>query len=375
MQLSFYCRKSKADRNGLSPIELSIIINGKRVFIQLPRKEYPEAFKKQYSSKRTNDLREYLDEVRNKFNQIQTQMMHYNVPLTTDTLKEWYKTGGVQSYTVKSLWDEYLSMIIKRVGKSLTKGSYERYVNASNIFYRYIPQNTELSTLTPAMMQKLLIELQSIYEDSTVAGLMTKFKTVIMYARDNGKIQINPFNNVKYVKTQKEIEYLDEGEIHRLKTKSIEIERLSKIRDIAVFQLSSGLSYIDTLNLRKEDIHFTEDGTCYIYKARHKTNILYTSVVLPDGVEVLKKYNYELPVISNQRMNAYLKEIQVLCGIRKNLHCHLFRKTYATLLLNKGVRLETVSKLLGHTNTLTTQSAYGKLLKQTVIDEVKKVAF
>ena len=85
------------------------------------------------------------------------------------------------------------------------------------------------------------------------------------------------------------------------------------------------------------------------------------------------KKEFEDLVITNQKMNNYLKELQTLCDIHKTLHCHLFRKTYGTLLLNKGIRLETVSKCLGHANTKITQQAYAKLLSQTVIDEVKKI--
>ena len=93
----------------------------------------------------------------------------------------------------------------------------------------------------------------------------------------------------------------------------------------------------------------------------------------PEGVEILSKYQGQLPKMSNQRLNAYLKELQTITGISKTLHTHLFRKTYGTRLLNRHVRLETVSKCLGHSNTQITQQAYAKLLKETIIKEVSKV--
>jgi integrase len=133
------------------------------------------------------------------------------------------------------------------------------------------------------------------------------------------------------------------------------------------------MAYADTQRLTPDDICFNEDGTCYIYKSRQKTGVKYTAVVFPEGVEVLKKYDNRLPSISNQKGNAYLKEIQTICGLTKTLHFHLFRKTYATRLLNRGVRLEVVSKCLGHSSTQITQSTYGQLLKKTIIEEVSKV--
>lgn len=372
--LSFYCRSSKASKkNGLAPIELSLIINGERVFINLPRKEYPATFKKAVSSKRTNPIKEYLEEVRNKFNDVQLDMMHNNIPLSADSLKEYYRTGGVKTYKVKDLFDEYYKLLEKRVDVNLSYSAYRKYKDARNCFYKHVSPDTELSAITPSIIENFKADIDKEYKPSSVNGIMTKIKTVFMYGKDNGKLTINPFSTVKYSKIDNGIEYLDEDEIGRLKSKPIENNRLAKVRDIAVFMLSSGLSYADTAQLEKDDIKFTDDGTCYIYKKRQKTGTEFTSVVLSDGVEVLRKYNLILPVITNQKMNNYLKELQTLCDIHKTLHCHLFRKTYGTLLLNKGIRLETVSKCLGHANTKITQQAYAKLLSQTVIDEVKKI--
>ncbi len=371
--LQFYCRKCKVTKNGLSPIEASIIINGKRVFINLPRKEAPEEFKRLTTSKKGNDLKDYLYEVRVKFNEVQTDMMRNNIPLTAPSLKEYFKTGGVKPYTLEDVWTDYLQIQEKRIGKTITQMSYKKYISARNTMYSYVNKDTELTAITPAIIQSLLASLQSKYKEGTVCGIMTKIKTVLMFGKDNGKMLINPFQGLKYGKGKQDIEYLTEEEISALKRKEIGIERLDKIRDLAVFQISSGMAYIDTQNLNPEDIHFDESGTCFIYKGRKKTGVEYTAVVFPEGVDVLKKYNYKLPSISNQRYNGYLKEIQTICGISKNLHTHLFRKTYGTRLLNRGVRLETVSKCLGHSSTQITQAAYSKLLKSTIIKEVSSV--
>lgn len=132
------------------------------------------------------------------------------------------------------------------------------------------------------------------------------------------------------------------------------------------------MAYADTQLLTPEDIQ-EENGTYFINKSRKKTGVTYTSVLFPEGVEILRKYDFQLPKITNQKMNAYLKEIQTITGIKKTLHTHIFRKTYGTRLLNRGVRLETVSKCLGHSSTQITQQAYAKLLKTTIIKEVTSV--
>ena len=133
--INFYCRPCKANKNGLAPIELSIIINGKRTFIQLPRKEYPATFKKQSQSKRSNPIREYMDLIRNQFNSIQLDMLKYNIPLTAEALKEYFRAGGVKSYTIKDLFDEYMNLLEKRVDVNLSYKAFCKYKDAARCFF------------------------------------------------------------------------------------------------------------------------------------------------------------------------------------------------------------------------------------------------
>lgn len=371
----YYCRASKADRKGDSPVELSIIINGKRCFIQLPIKCKSSEFNKLLTSRKSNTIKEYCEETKSKLGEIQLDMLKHNIPFTAQNLREYFKIGGIpeKTYTLSKLYDEYLTMIKPRIGKDLELPSYNRYVKSKEYLLDYLKKDILLTDITPSVISGFLIYLKGKYQESTIFSIMTRVKTVVKYSIDNGLITVNPFVNIKYKKGQKEIEYLTEEEIKLLKEKDIDIDRLSKVRDIALFQIASGLSYIDTVNLKKEDIKFDDEGVCYIVKSRHKTNVEFTSIIFPEGVEVLKKYDYNLPTISNQKGNAYLKEIQTICGINKSLHFHLFRKTYGTRLINKGVRLETVSRCLGHSNTQVTQQVYSKLLKTTIIDEVKAI--
>lgn len=95
-----------------------------------------------------------------------------------------------------------------------------------------------------------------------------------------------------------------------------------------------------------------------------------SAVILEQGVEILKKYHFKLPIIGNHKMNVYLKAIRDLCGIDKPIFSHVARHTYATRCLNRGIRLEVVAKLLGHSTTRITQH-YAKLLKDNILNEVK----
>ena len=276
--VAFYCRPCKANKQGLAPVELSIIINGSRTFINLPRKEDPKEFKRALSSKKDNDTKRYLHEIRTKLNEIQTEMMRNNIPLTSASLKQYFRSGGVKSYLLSDLWDDYLKLQAKRVGITITDMGYRKYISARNTMYRYVDKGTEVKAITPATIQAILVGIQSSYKSSTTFSIMTKIKSVIIFARDNGKLDTNPFQGIRYSRGQTEIEYLTEDEIRSLMTKEIGIERLEKVRDLAIFQLSSGMAYADTQLLTPDDIQ-ENNGAYYISKSRKKTGVSYTSVL------------------------------------------------------------------------------------------------
>lgn len=370
-----YCRASKANKNGESPIELSIIINGKRCFIQLPIRCKATEFKKLLASRKPNPIKDYVFEVHNKLTEIQVDMMKNNIPFTAENLRMYYQNGGVSQnlYTVSKLFDEYIKLIKGRVGVDLTEASFNRYVRAKGYFLDYLGKDLLVEEITPSVMQGYHIYLKSKYMEGTICGILTRTKTVFKFAMDNGNLSVNPFQNLRYGKGKKDIEFLTEEELNRLINLKIENKSLDNVRDCFILQASTGLSYIDLLNLTKEDIRINEDGTHYIVKNRHKTEVEFTTVVLPVGVEVLKKHNYQLRIISNQKYNYMLKLLQEIAGIETKITSHLARKTYGTLLLNKGIRVETVAKMLGHKNVRTTTTYYTKLLTNTVLNEVKAI--
>ncbi len=157
----------------------------------------------------------------------------------------------------------------------------------------------------------------------------------------------------------------------KIRTTDFRNESLNRIRDLFVFQAASGLSYTDMAKLKPEDVQRAPNGQYYIHDKRNKTGVYYTAVILDEGVEVLKRYNFRLPIISNHKVNTYLKAIRDICGIDKPIFSHVARHTYATRCLNRGIRLEVVAKLLGHSTTKITQH-YAKLLQKSILSEVQE---
>ncbi len=125
------------------------------------------------------------------------------------------------------------------------------------------------------------------------------------------------------------------------------------------------MAYADLASIGSNDIR-EQDGIYYIKKNRVKTGIEYVIPLDDVALEILQRYDYKLPVLSNQRYNAYLKEIADICGINKRLTSHLARHTAATLMLNAGISMDVVAKILGHSNTAMT-AHYAKMMDKTII--------
>ena len=172
---------------------------------------------------------------------------------------------------------------------------------------------------------------------------------------------------------------MDQEEIQRLTEKEFSINRLNLVKDIFVFSCFTGLAYADVKALNKDNIVIGIDGDRWIKTTRKKTKTKSNIPLLSSAKKILKKYeehsdvlnsNKLLPILSNQKMNAYLKEIADLCEINKNLTFHLARHTFATTVtLTNGVPIESVSKMLGHKSLKTTQH-YAKIIDRKVSEDM-----
>ena len=367
---SFICRKSKANKQGLAPIELSIIINKERTYIALPMKTDPLKFTKMMNSKKNNEVQQYTSTVRTKLNKCINDMMVGDVAITAKSLKEFFQNGGTKSYTLFKVADEFLEYYTKK-SVDCTSEVIRKYRLAIDKFKKFIG-DVELRTITPQHIEEFKVELLQEYklEQTTANYVIARCKTMITYAFNKGYISVNPMAFITISKKQKDVEFLTNDEVERIASKDFNNERLNKVRDLFLFQCETALAFADMVQISFLDIK-NEEGMYYVKKKRQKTGIEFFTVLSPLAMDILKRYNFNLDIISNQKANAYLKEIADLCRIDKPLHTHIARHTAATRLLNNGHRLEVVAKILGHTNTKQTQH-YAKLIDKTVLNEFKR---
>lgn len=369
MCVQFYCRRAKAGKDNKAAVQMSLILNGERKFINLPWKCDVDEFNK----KRKPTIIQQLErEWSYKVDVCVAELLRNGEPLTTENIREVLKTGGVRSYTIRDCFNDYLKTLSKRVDIDLTHSAYRKYELTRDIVFAHINPDMQLSAINSAFIEDLYNDLKRIYQVNSSASYMAKIKTFILYAINNGKLTSNPFQNVKIKREVKQIEYLTEEEIKVIEQHRCSTEALERCKDVFLMQVYSGLSFIDLENLRKEDIRKSGE-TYYIQKPRQKTKVEYTAVLFPEAITILEKYDYKLPIISNQKTNSALKALARECGINKRVYNHLGRKTYGTRLLNRNVRMEVVAKCLGHSEMKTTARFYASLHKDSIIEEVSNI--
>lgn len=369
-KIQFYARDSKANKNGQTHVELSILVNQQRLFINLP---YLVDAKKFNSKRQPKEYQDYISLMRTRVNEIIIEMLANQEPITSERIRDYIKTGGYKSYTVDDMFSEYLEILKdKFYTDKITRTVYRKYELMAELFKENFDTSIEINRLSQQMVYKFRDILLGRYDQNTAVGYMTKFKSFIKYAKSTGHLTTDPSTFITIKRVRKDIEFLTESELDKLIKLKLENNSLQQVLDLFLFEAASGISYCDIQNLEPSDIK-QQNGTWYITKKRQKTGTEYTSVILPFGIEILNKYDFNLKKISNQKLNAYLKIIGDISGIQTTLKTHLARHTYLTYLLNKGISVEVVAKAAGHTNTRITQQFYAQIQGNTVINEISKI--
>lgn len=379
MTLSFLCRASKAGKNGLSPIEFSLCINGKRKYVTTDRKVKASSFnlrtQKVYNDKDTND---YLEALRAKLYAQETEMIKSGMEVTIDTFMDVYRNGfKANTITILQLFREHNAQFEKKIAKGIIANTtLDKYNVTRDYLSAYIKtlkkDDVMVKDITPNFVEDFFVFLLKSMSNNTAIQKMKQLKKILRMAVEEGYIKVSPFK-MTLKKEQKEIDPLTLDEVRKIKNKKIGIERLAKVRDMFIFECYTGLAFTDMVNLRSENIVVDAEGNEWIIKSRQKTKIQSTIPLLPIAKEILMKYQDELPTLTNQKYNGYLKELGDICGIKKNLHSHLARHTFATILLNSGVDMVSVSKILGHANSRITEKVYAKMLPETIMKKVKGI--
>lgn len=390
----FFIKKTKLLKNGKAPIYLRITVNGKRSEIAIKRSIPLNLWdtlksKAKGNSKEAQIINDYLNSVRGQIYTHHQELQERRKTITAKSLTNAFLGIGEKQWTLLELFREHNADMKKLIYKEYAPLTYQRYETALNHLKtfcktQYNDENFILSEVNHKFICAFEFYLKTIIncQHNSAMKHIKALKKVMRIALANDYIRKDPFANYKITTKEVKRDSLSKEEIETLISKEFSVKRLEVIRDLFIFQCYTGLSYKDLEKLSKNHIQIGVDGYKWIIIQRTKTDSECRIPILPVAANILKKYTTHpcrqikerlLPVPSNQKMNAYLKELADLCGIDKKLHTHIARHTYATsVTLSNGIPIETVSKLLGHKKLATTQ-IYAKVLDSKVSQDMAQL--
>ncbi|MDH5412531.1 MAG: site-specific integrase [Flavobacteriaceae bacterium] len=387
----FYIKKSKADKLGKANIYLRITIAGKRAEVSMNRKVTVNKWSSEFgkvkgSSTEARELNHYMESIRSRMYKTYQDLILKDEIITANKVRNSYLGKENKPILLLKIFQDHNDKVERLIGKDFTAGTAERYRTAKNHIEDYIKLEYNADDIPVKDVNHKFITGLEYYlkterncSHNTAIKYITNFKKIIRIAYANDWISKDPFFNWKARLKIIDREFLTKEEIQIMIEKELFTKRLDQVKDIFIFCCFTGLAYADVKKLSNADIVLGIDGERWIKTKRSKTDTRSNIPILPTAQVILDKYveysknlntNKLLPVLSNQKMNAYLKEIADLCGIDKNLTFHLARHTFATTVtLSNGVPIESVSKMLGHKSLKTTQH-YAKILDRKVSEDM-----
>ncbi|MBL1408830.1 site-specific integrase [Sphingobacterium faecale] len=387
-----YARAAKANAAGQHPIYVRITIQGQRTefstkkFIH-PTKWDQKTMKMKGNTEEARSINNYLDSIKNKLTQTQVVLEYQSTQITLDNFMNAYQGKSSQrERTLIPIFQDHNKKLKALIGTDYSEGTYERYETSlkhtqAYIKHQYGTDDIALNKIDHAFVTgyDFYLRTEKDCSNNTTVKYIKNFKKIIRICMANGWITQDPTLNYKVKLQEVERNILTQEELKTITAKSISIARLDNVRDIFLFSCFTGLAYIDVKQLTPDNLIKGIDGQLWIDTKRQKTNTPSRIPLLSTALDIIQKYqdhpkcnneNILLPVASNQKMNAYLKEIATICGIKKELTFHCARHTFATTVtLSNGVPIESVSKMLGHKSIRTTQH-YAKITDSKVANDM-----
>jgi site-specific recombinase XerD len=341
------------------------------------------------SKEDSKELNSYLDSLSAKVFQAKKALLETDKEVTADAIKNLLLGKDEDKRTILTIFKEHNDQIAALVGADFAAGTLERYETSLKHTQEYIKWKYNEDDFD---IKKLDFEFISQFEfwfkakkkisHNTTMKYLANFKKVVLLCVKRGWLLRDPFYAFRFSKREVDRQALTESELKKVWDKDMGDGRLAYVKDIFLFCCYTGLAYADVYKLKRTEIIEGIDGGKWITTKRQKTDTPSRIPLLPMALEIMDKYedhpqceteNRVLPVLSNQKMNSYLKEIADLCGIQKNITFHLARHTFATTVtLTNGVPIESVSKMLGHRNIKTTQQ-YAKIVDRKISDDMARL--
>jgi integrase len=390
----YFTIKSDKAKNGKAPLYAAVTVNKEKAFIALKQQislaiwDFGKG-----AAKGTRDesrtVNAYLDEVRLSLGNCYKKLLLKGKLITPKTIKDLFLGETDETFTLNRM----MAYHNETSGKSLNPATLRHYLVTQRYLSGYLAASYRADDLLLKDLDHGFIQGFDAFlrnhrpkdhhkplNDNGIKVHLKRLKKMVHLAQDMQWIDRDPFATFRIRMKKVSRDYLTEAELRAIEHKSFDVERLSLIQDLFIFSCYTGLAYGDLMNLKPAQVVTAEDGDLWIRTAREKTLEPVNLPLLPKAVDLINKYKTNerslyngtvFPLLSNQKVNSYLKEIADFCGIHKNLTFHMARHTFATTVaLSNGVPIETVSKILGHTKVATTQ-IYARVVERKLKDDMQ----
>ena len=377
----FYVNGSK-EKNGIVPIMGRVTINGTVAQFSCKRSITKELWdaKGNRAKGKSVEARETnlaLDNIKAQIIKHYQRLSDREAYVTADMVRNAYQGIGTEYETLLGAFDKDNESFKKRIGIDRALSSYQVRVRARNHLASFIKKNHKrndisMLELTPDFIKEYEIYLSTdagLHNGSVWANCMW-LKTIVAKAHYNGQTPRNPFAQYRVNQNIKDRIYLTEDEIKTMMTHEFANSKLAYIRDLFVFASFTALSFVDIKELTTDDI-VDVNGEKWILSKRHKTKVPFQVKLLDIPLLIIKRYEpfqenkFIFPNLNYWSICKPLKKMILECGIEKSISFHVARHSFATLALGKGMPIESVSKILGHTNIVTTQK-YAKVTTEKI---------
>ena len=385
----FFIKRSKLLKNGETPVRVRVTYDRLYVELQLKRSvKVPlwsqEKEKSTGKDRNSVELNHYIDALRVKFYQIYQDLELEGKIISARAIVNRYQGKDETFKTLYNVFKEHNDNCRKLIGTDYAD-IIRRYDNCLKYLMELVKRDYKVDDMLLREVNGELVRKFDLYlktekhcAQNTVIRYMKCFKKVINLAIANEWLTKNPFAGIKFHEVEVNKQFLSQAEINRIWQKEFRIERLELVRDVFIFCVYTGLAFIDVYNLRPEHISEDSNGNLWIVKAREKTNNLCNIPLLSIPKQILEKYkdihfenHMALPVISNQKMNDYLKELGELAEINEPiretyykgneridevtpkyalLSTHAGRRTFICNALALGIPAQVVMKWTGHSD-------------------------
>jgi site-specific recombinase XerD len=380
----FYIKRAKPNSKGLVPIFQRITINSQRIEKSTGKYINPELWspaiaKLKGKAEQARSINSHLCRLQNEVLEAEKDLILHRKEVNYINMKNILTGKGEKERTIVPIFQEHNDRIEALVPTGeFAQGTVERYKTTLNHLKSFIENQFKVEDIAINKIDYAFImdfdfflRTQRSCKNNTSIKYVKNFRKIFNVCLDNEWVTKDPFKKYKPKITIVDRDYLTEPELREIQIKKFITPRLILVRDIFLFSCYTGLAYIDVQSLSPTNISMGIDGSKWIFTKREKTDGPSNIPLLPIAEELVEKYknhpkaankNRVMPILSNQRMNSYLKEIADVCGINKELTFHIARHTFATTVtLSNGVPMESVSKMLGHRSLKSTQ-IYARVL-------------